>query len=374
MLINKITIHELEMELKTPFKTNYGLTKTKKIILIELHDELGNIGWGEGCAFEIPWYTEETHQSSLFVIENFLIALVLGKNIDHPDKVQAIFSPIKRNNMAKAALETAIWDCYAKRVSKPLATVLGGTQKAIPVGISIGIQKDIDQLLQTIQAAVDEGYQRIKLKLEKYKEYETLSKVREAFPTVSLMVDMNSAYTLDDLPLIQALDEFNLLMLEQPLGDNDFIDHAQLRKSINTSVCLDESIHTLEDASVAIALGSCDIINIKLSRVGGLTVAKQIHDLCMKNNIPVWSGGMLEAGVGRAHNIALSSLANFTIPGDISSSNRYWHEDITTVPITMENGLMIIPQSSGIGYEIDRKLVRKYRISQKQFISEGSAR
>lgn len=374
MKIESIDLYELEMELKSAFQTNYGLVKTKKIILIEVKDENGTTGWGEGCAFEVPWYTEETHHSSTYLLKQFLIPLLLGKTIQHPTEVHELLTKFKRNHMAKAAIETAIWDCYAKGVNQPLANILGGTKDEIEVGISIGIQKNTNDLLEKISDSVKQGYRRIKLKLEKGKEIETLTLVREKFPTISLMVDMNSAYTLKDIKLFQSLDTFNLLMLEQPLGDSDFLDHATLRKQIKTPICLDESIHSLEDAKVAIALESCDIINIKLSRVGGLTVAKQIHDLCKKNYIRVWSGGMLETGVGRAHNIALSSLSNFTIPGDISESSRYWDEDITTIPIEMNNGIIPIPKNEGIGYEVNKESLRKYCISHEQFISEASAR
>lgn len=345
-----------------PFATSFGTIKDKEFFIIEAVDKDGFRGYGESVAFSIPWYTEETVQTSKHVIEDFLFPIVREHPLEHPNEVFPLFEGLRGNNMAKAAIEGAIWDLFAKRQGISLARALGGEKKTIEVGISIGLQPTIDALLKKIEAFLDEGYKRIKLKIKPGQDVGLLREVRRAFPDTPIMADANSAYTLNDIDLFKQLDDFNLLMIEQPLQHNDIIDHAKLQKEIQTPICLDESIYSLYDVQKAIELGSCKVINIKVGRVGGLSEAVKIHDYCMKHGIPVWCGGMLEAGVGRAHNIAISSLANFVLPGDTAGSSRYWEKDIIKPEVTVDDGVIQVPTTPGIGYEIDEAALEAFRI------------
>lgn len=360
MIIKKITMRHLKMTMKNPFVTSFGSMKEKEFFLLEVFDENGNSGWGESAAFQAPWYTEETVQTTLHMIRDFLIPLVLNKEISHPDEVSEIFAPIRKNNMAKAAVEVAIWDLYAKRTDQSLSQALGGVTEQIEVGISIGIQTTTEKLLEVVGNYIQEGYKRIKVKIKPGYDIEVIKKLREAFPGVPLMADANSAYTLEDFELLKQLDDYQLMMIEQPLANDDIVDHAKLQKQLNTPICLDESILSVADARKAIELGSTKVINIKIARVGGLTEAKKIHDLCMEKGIPVWCGGMLEAGIGRAHNIALTSLPNFTLPGDTAGSSHYWEEDIISPEIVVVNGYIEVPKGNGIGYEPNMKVIQRY--------------
>lgn len=360
MIIKKITVYHLNMTMKTPFVTSFGSVQEKPFLLIEAMDEEGNTGWGESTAFHAPWYNEETFQTNLHIIKDFLVHLILDKEISHPDEVSAIFSPIRKNNMAKAAIEGAIWDLFAKRNCLTLAEALGGNANKIEVGVSIGLQKSTEELVNVVQNYVKEGYKRIKVKIKPGNDISLISSLREAFPELPLMADANSAYTLEDIEIFKQLDQYNLLMIEQPLDYDDIVDHAKLQQQIKTPICLDESILSLADAKKAIELGSTKVINIKIGRVGGLTVAKQIHDYCLEKNVPVWCGGMLEAGIGRAHNIALTTLPNFTLPGDTSSSSRYWHEDIITPEVVAKDGYITVPTGYGIGFEPNLETIKKF--------------
>src|SRR5699024_3274050 len=301
--IKKINLHKLSMKLKNPFSTSFGTLQNKDFFIIEAIDVNNNHGYGESVAFLSPWYTEETVQTNEHIITDFLIDIIRENNISHPDDVNKLFSSIRGNRMAKAAVEGAIWDLYAKQKGITLAEALGGIKTEIDVGISIGIQPTIEDLLNTIHYQLKQGYKRVKLKIKPGVDIELLHEVRKAFPDTPIMADANSAYTLNNVELLKQLDDFDLMMIEQPLAHDDIINHAKLQKEINTPICLDVSIHSYEDARKAIELGSCKIINIKIGRVGGLTEAKRIHDLCRENDVAVWCGGMLEAGVGRAHNI-----------------------------------------------------------------------
>lgn len=360
MIIKKITVYHLNMTMKTPFVTSFGSVQEKPFLLIEAMDEEGNTGWGESTSFHAPWYNEETFQTNLHIIKDFLVHLILDKEISHPDEVSAIFSPIRKNNMAKAAIEGAIWDLFAKRNCLTLAEALGGNANKIEVGVSIGLQKSTEELVNVVQNYVKEGYKRIKVKIKPGNDISLISSLREAFPELPLMADANSAYTLEDIEIFKQLDQYNLLMIEQPLDYDDIVDHAKLQQQIKTPICLDESILSLADAKKAIELGSTKVINIKIGRVGGLTVAKQIHDYCLEKNVPVWCGGMLEAGIGRAHNIALTTLPNFTLPGDTSSSSRYWHEDIITPEVVAKDGYITVPTGYGIGFEPNLETIKKF--------------
>lgn len=363
MKIQNITIRHLKMKMKAPFTTSFGTFVNKEFLLLEATDELGNKGWGESVAFDSPWYNEETYKTNWIILEDFLIPLVKGKEIEHPDEINEMFAFIRKNNMAKAALEGAVWDLYAKRTHQTLASALGGDKKQIEVGISIGIQKSVEELLSLIDGYVNEGYKRIKVKIKPGWDVDVIRAIRERFPDVPLMADANSAYSLEDAALLKQLDEFNLTMIEQPLASDDIIDHATLQKQLKTPICLDESIHSLEDARKAVELGSCGIINIKVGRVGGLTESKKIHDYCESKGIPVWCGGMLESGVGRAHNVAITTLSNFIMPGDTAGSERYWERDIIDPEVIVENGYITVPDEPGIGYEPNLERIEKFTVN-----------
>lgn len=355
------------MNLKTPFTTSLSTTTKREFIIVEAREKSGITGWGECSAFTSPWYTEETIQTAWHMLADFLIPIVLKEPIKHPNDLQTRFSLIKRNNMAKAALEEALWDLYAKKENRPLSAVLGGSKQTIEVGAAIGIQENERKLLNTIEQYVSEGYKRIKVKMKPGLEDAILAPIRKHFPSLPLMVDANGAYTLQDIERIKRLDDYDLLMIEQPLADHDFIGHAKLQTEINTPICLDESINSYADALLAIQMKSCKIITIKIAKVGGLANAKKIHDLCQAHDIPVWCGGMLDSGIGRAHNIAISSLDNFLLPGDTSASSRYWVKDIIIPEVTMRDGIIHIPTNPGIGYEIDRSFLKTQTIASTTF-------
>ncbi|WP_205520148.1 o-succinylbenzoate synthase [Virgibacillus doumboii] len=365
--IKQIKLRKLKMMLKSPFTTSFGTMQEKEFFVTEAIDGDGNHGFGESVAFTIPWYSEETVKTTHHVITDFLIPLLKENILNHPDDVLELFKPIKRNNMAKSALEGAIWDLYAKQKNIPLAEVLGGTKKQIDVGISLGIQPSIDDLLQKVQENVKAGYKRIKIKIKPGWDYDVLAEVKKNFPDIPVMADANSAYTLKDISQLQKLDELDLLMIEQPLAHDDIVDHSKLQAAMNTPICLDESIHSLSDTQKAIQLQSCKIINIKIGRVGGLSEAKRIHDVCKQNGIDVWCGGMLESGIGRAHNIALTTLPQFVLPGDTAGSSRYWEKDIITPEVVAENGVITVPGEPGIGYEIDNDALDTFTVDEEVF-------
>ncbi len=365
--IDHVTIRQLKMRMKSPFVTSFGSVQDKQFLIVEVKDANGLTGYGEGVAFEVPWYTEETMKTSWHLLEDFLIPMVLHKEIGHPSEVSTIFHSIRRNNMAKAAIETAMWDLYAKQNKIPLATALGGMRKAVEVGVSIGIQPTTAKLYEKIDHALKEGYKRIKVKIKPGLDISLIRAIRERYPEVPLMADANSCYTLENLPLLKALDQYNLLMIEQPLAADDILEHAKLQKQIKTPICLDESICSYDDAKTAIELESCGVINIKYARVGGLTEAKRIHNLCEENNIKVWCGGMLEAGVGRAHAVALTTLSNFVLPGDTAGSSHYWEEDIIEPKVEVKEGLINIPHEPGIGYRINFSALDRYTVKQHQY-------
>lgn len=365
--IKTIKLRKLNMELKHPFTTSFGTMQDKHFYITEITDEKGNTGYGESVAFISPWYSEETVETNLHVMRDFLIPILKENKLEHPDDVSRLFEPIKRHQMAKSALETAIWDLYAKQNNKTLATTLGGKRKEIDVGVSIGIKSSIEDLIKEIKENVEAGYKRIKIKIKPGWDVDVLRKVRKEFPDIPIMADANSAYTLEDMDHLKQLDDLNLMMIEQPLAYDDIVDHATLQANMTTPICLDESIHSLEDTRKAIQLGSCKIINIKIGRVGGLTEAKKIHDYCALKGIDVWCGGMLEAGVGRAHNIALTSLSGFTMPGDTAGSNRYWKKDIISPEVVVQEGIITIPNKPGIGYNIDKEALESFTVEEEVF-------
>lgn len=355
------------MTLNDPFKTSFGTINDKEFYITEIIDDKGQSGYGESVAFKSPWYTEETVETNLHIMKDFLIPILRDNTIEHPRDVSVLFEPIKGNNMAKAALETAVWDLYAKRENITLAKALGGVKKEIEVGIAVGIQSSTTGLLAKINKHLQSGYKRIKVKIKPGLDIELLSAIRNEFPDIPLMADANSAYSLNDIKHLKKFDQFNLMMIEQPLASDDIVDHAKLQQNINTPICLDESILSLADARKAVELGSCQIINIKIGRVGGLLEAKKIHDYCMSQNIPVWCGGMLEAGIGRAHNVALTSLPNFSLPGDTGPSSHYFKNDIISPEVIAYDGHINIPEKPGIGYNINLDVFERVKKDSKIF-------
>ncbi|MBB6444221.1 O-succinylbenzoate synthase [Bacillus benzoevorans] len=367
MKLDRVILRHLQMKQKSPWVTSYGTMTAKDFILIEVIDEDGISGWGESVAFQTPWYTEETVKTNWHMLEDFLIPLALQSPIEHPDDLNRRFAFMKKNHMAKAAIEGAVWDLWAKKQQMPLSRALGGKRKQIEVGISIGIQESEEQLQHVIEGFLAEGYRRVKVKIKPGQDLSVIESIRKRFPNLPLMADANSAYTLKDIDILKELDQYQLMMIEQPLASDDIIDHAALQGLLKTPLCLDESINSAEDARKAIDLGSCKVINLKIGRVGGLSESLKIHHLCQEKGIDLWCGGMLEAGVGRAHNIAITSLEHFTLPGDTAGSSRYWDRDIIEPEVTVEGGLITVPEKPGIGYEVNRPMVDYYTLSSSTY-------
>ena len=315
------------MELIAPFVTSFERFTHRRIILVQAFDSDGQCGWGECVATEEPLYNHEFIDGAWILLRDYLVPKLLNKEIESPAEIAEIFKPVRGNRMARAAIETACWDLYAKSLARPLWQVLGGIRSEIECGVSIGIQPSLGAMVEKIAQELKDGYRRIKLKIKPGLDYQIAETARRHFPDTPIMLDANSAYTLADTDLIKSLDGFNLMMIEQPLADDDLIDHSKLQKQIKTPICLDESIVSRDFARQAVEIGACRIINIKLGRIGGHTEAKQIHDFCLEKSVPVWCGGMLESGIGRAHNIALSTLEGFNLPGDVSASKRYWKQE-----------------------------------------------
>ncbi len=363
MRLHKIILHQLQMPLKQPFETSFGVQNNRVFLLVEVHSKEA-VGYGEVTVMAAPFYNEETPQTARHIIKDFLAPLVLNKEIGHPSEVSALFRPIRRNNMAKSGLEGAIWDLWAKEHGLSLSKALGGVKDKIAVGVSVGIQPSMADLVEVVGKYLTDGYRKIKVKIKPGRDIETVRTLRAEFGDISLMVDANSAYSLADLEVFKELDQYGLMMIEQPLSHDDVIDHRKLQAVITTPICLDESIHTLDDARHAIELDSCRIVNIKVGRVGGLQEVILIHNYCQERKIPVWCGGMLESGVGRAHNLALSSLPNFTLPGDTSASSRYWEADIIEPEVIMSrDGYIEVPTGPGIGFRVVDSLVKRYLVN-----------
>jgi O-succinylbenzoate synthase len=325
-------------------------TTVRRVMLVEANVD-GTTGWGECVAGEKPSYSPETVETAWHVLRDFLWPLLEGKQFPSSAKVWEMMEWVRGHNMAKASLESAIWDAEAKQNNTPLWKLLGGERKEIASGVSIGIKDSLEELVRAVQVELEAGYQRIKIKIKPGIDVEPVQGLRKKFPNIKLMVDANSAYRLEDWKLLKELESFYLMMIEQPLGWDDLFSHIELQKKLETPICLDECIHTEEHAEAAIELGACRIINIKMGRVGGYTMAKRMHDLCQRNGVPVWCGGMLESGIGRAHNIALSTLPNFTLPGDVTASKRYWTEDIIEPEVLVSSqGTITVLDGPGIGF------------------------
>jgi O-succinylbenzoate synthase len=370
VIISSIDLREIHLPLIHFFETSFGRTTERRIILVRVVDDEGAEGWGECTAGEGPFYSEEWTETAWATLRDFLAPMVVGREAGNAASIYDLMKKVRGHRMARAAIETACWDLEAKREGLPLWKHLGGVNQEIRCGVSIGIQDSPEALLEKIEKELADGYQRIKIKIKPGWDVEIIRRVRERFPEILLMGDANSAYTLGDVRLFQALDEFKLMMIEQPLAHDDMFDHAELQKQIETPVCLDESVRTFEDAKHAIELGACRIVNVKLGRVGGHSQAKRVERVCREGGIPVWCGGMLESGIGRAHNIAMATLPGFTLPGDVSASARYWEEDIIEPAVTVSaRGTISAPDEPGIGFEVNRARIDRLTV-RRETISE----
>lgn len=367
MRLKCIEMALISSPLKSPFATHLETVAERESIIITVKDEEGRTGYGEAVPFSSPWYTEETIKTCWHMLEDFLIPLLTAKKPEHPSELSELWKGIRGNAMAKSGLEQAVWDLYAKQQDVYLGSLFGGVRKEIEAGVVIAAS-DLKQALSQFEQYSLEGYRRFKVKINKGADKELLGAIRSRHPNAQIMADANSAYALSDAGHLRGLDMFNLLMIEQPLGFDDIAEHAILQKQIKTPICLDESICSFHDAKSALMLGSCQVINIKMSRVGGWTEAKKIHDLCLEAGIPVWCGGMVEFGISRAHNIALATLPGFTIPGDISSSSKYWERDIIKPEISAKNGRIKVPEGTGIGYEINEEILTFLTKGTKKFV------
>lgn len=357
--LERIQLREIELPLKAPFETSFGITSRRRVLIVRIFDKSGASGYGECTAMEEPFYNHETIDTAWTIISKYVTEMLASAGVSNAADVGPNLVPIQGNCMAVGAVETAIWDLEAKLLDKPLWQHLGGSKNVISCGVSIGLQKSPSILLERVAREVESGYQRIKIKIKPGQDIELVKAVRQEFPDITLSVDANSAYSLErDVDLLRELDSYDLLMIEQPLSAGDLVDHAKLQRELKTAICLDESITSLRDARHALELEACRIINIKLGRVGGHTSARDIQDYAEARGIPVWCGGMLESGIGRAHNIAMSTLSGFTLPGDVSASARYWEKDIIEPPVTVTpQGTINLRSAPGIGYEVNEEYI-----------------
>ena len=362
MKIEAITLREIQMPLVHFFETSFGRTYSRRILLVTAHSE-GVDGWGESVAAEDPFYSSEWIESAWPTLTKYLVPALLGKNIESGRECPALLARVRGHRMAKGGLENAVWDAEALQKKVPLWKLLGGTRREIPCGVSIGIQDSIEQLLDKIQTELAAGYRRIKVKVKPGWDVNVLERIRSRWADITLSCDANSAYTLDEVEHLRKFDQFNLLMIEQPLWNDDIYSHARLQRELRTAICLDESIISARAAAYATETGACRIVNIKVGRVGGFSEALKVHDICQSQKVPVWCGGMLETGIGRAHNIALSTLANFSLPGDVSASKRYWKEDIIEPEVEVSpQGMIAISDMTGTGYRVRPELIEKLTV------------
>jgi len=366
MKIDRIVLRQLRMPLVHFFETSFSRTYERHIVIVEVVSE-GLSGWGEITAGENPFYNEEWTDSAWLIAKNYVAPRLLNREIATASDVDPLTRHIRGHNMARGGVEAAVWDLQARRNGNPLwKEIGGGAKREIPCGVSIGIQDTIEQLLEKIDTELAAGYQRIKMKIKPGWDVDAIRSVRERFPKIRLMADANSAYSLHDAARLKALDDFYLMMIEQPLAHDDIIDHAVLQPQLETPICLDECIRSAHHVEQAIRLKAGRIVNIKLGRVGGFAEAKRVHDLCEAASIPVWCGGMLEAGIGRAHNIALATLPNFTLPGDVSASKRYWKRDIIAPEVEVTPaGTIALRDEPGFGYELDHDFIKHLTVREE---------
>lgn len=359
--IERATLYLVEMPLVSPFVTSFGEERVRRALLLALTAD-GLTGWGECVASSGPWYSAETVDTARHILLDFALPLLGGKPVTHPTEVPPLLAPIRGHPMAKAAVEAAVWDLYAQRERKPLAAALGGTRDRVPAGVSVGIQPDLRTLVARVEGYVAQGYRRVKLKVKPGWDLDPVAAVRERFPDLPLSVDANAAYRPEDAPHLRKLDRFGLLMIEQPLAYDDLLGHARLAEALRTPLCLDESLFSPHRAWEALELGACRIINVKQGRLGGPTAALEVHTLAQERGVPLWCGGMLETGIGRALNTALASLPGFTLPHDISATDRYYAEDIACPPFRLEEGFIPVPQGPGLGVEVDLERLHRYTV------------
>ena len=366
MKIDRIHLRQIRMPLVHFFETSFGRTTERHIILVEVSSD-GLSGWGEVTCGEKPFYNEEWTDAAWLLLRDYAAPRVLGKPIGSAMDVAPLTEHIRGHRMARGGLEVAVWDLEARMNNRPLwQQIGGGARREIPCGVSIGIQNSVPELVNKIETELAAGYQRIKMKIKPGWDVEVVRQVRERFPNIKLMADANSAYTLADTDRLRQLDDFYLMMVEQPLSHDDIIDHASLQSCLQTPVCLDECIRTAHHAEQAIRMKACGIVNIKLGRVGGFREARRVHDVCQQNGIPVWCGGMLESGVGRAHNIALATLPNFVLPGDVSASKRYWTRDIIHPAVeTTSQGTIAVRDAPGFGYDLDLDFIKSTTVREE---------
>jgi O-succinylbenzoate synthase len=366
MKIERATLREIPLRLKEFFEISSGGSQDRRIVLLTLEGE-GLEGWSECVASNEPAYAYETVDVAWHVLTDFILPNIVGREVDGPEDILTPVSWIRGHGMSKAAVEMAGWDMAARADGVSLSKKLGGTRDAVPVGVSVGLKPTDEALHEQVAGFLEDGYARVKIKIKPGRDVEMLAGLREAFPDVDFMADANSAYTLADVDRFKELDPLKLMMIEQPLRYDDFLHHARLQEQIETPVCLDESIKTIGDTELALELGSCRIINIKPGRVGGLGTSRRIHDMMQGAGLPVWCGGMLESGVGRAHNVALASLPGFTLPGDISASRRYWDQDIVSPEFEVADGEMQVPTGPGIGVEVDVARIEELTVRKEVF-------
>jgi len=367
MKIEAITLREIHMPLVHFFETSFGRTYSRRILLVTVHCE-GIDGWGECVVGEDPFYSSEWIETAWPTLRSYLIPMLLGKNVNSGRECPALLAKVTGHRMSKAGLENALWEAEALQKQQPLWKLLGGTRREIPCGVSIGIQDSVEQLLEKIQTELAAGYRRIKVKVKPGWDLNVLEKIRSRWADITLSCDANSAYTLDETEHLRKFDQFNLLMIEQPLWNDEIYYHSRLQKELRTAICLDESIINSRSAAFAVETGACRIINIKVGRVGGFSEAIKIHDVCHSHNIPVWCGGMLETGIGRGQNIALSTLQNFSLPGDVSASKRYWKEDIIDPEVEVSpQGMIAISDKPSTGYRLKTDLIEKLTIRKETF-------
>ena len=367
MKLERIELFLIRLPLKSPYETS-GSRETHQTRVIARVESEGIVAWGESVAPETPWYSGETPETVWWLLDEIAIPRLLATDLIGPNDTSKTLGWIRDHRMAKATLEMAIWDLFAKKANVPLSKLLGGTRDRIPCGVAIGIQPSIDALLDKIAKELEGGYQRVKVKIKPGWDEKVAEAIRKRFPDLPFQLDANSAYALADVPLFKRMDAYKCLLVEQPLAVDDIIDHATLQKQIATPVCLDESIHSAEDARKAIEIGATRVINIKAGRVGGFAESKKIHDVCQERDVPVWCGGMLEMGIGRAANVHLASLANFRLPGDVSASARYFDTEIIAEPFTVErDGTMKVPTGAGIGVTVLEDVIRKIALKTKEY-------
>ncbi len=358
MRLARVTLRKIRMPLVRPFETSFGRTAEREILLVEAEDSDGAIGWGEVTCGERPFFNEEWVDAAWLLLRDLVVPGVLGKELRSAAEVGRLSRAVRGHRMARGGLEAACWELEARKLGRPLWRHIGGVREEIACGVSIGIQRSVSELLERIGAEAEAGYQRIKIKIKPGWDAEVVRAVRICFPELGLMADANSAYTLADAELLRELDRFDLMMLEQPLGHDELIDHAELQGRLRTPICLDECIRTAHHARQAIRLGACRVINVKLGRVGGFAEALGVHAACRQAGVPAWCGGMLETGIGRAHNIALSTLPGFVLPGDVSASERYWDRDLIDPPVRVSPRGTISPSSApGLGHDLDRERI-----------------